>query len=151
MATGFKFPNGLHLGSNGLLYVPSAAVGGITVFKPAANGSIERVHHIELDYPIDNLSEDANGDIFAASMPKGIEALAAFNDPLNSPTAPATAWRVRRVNREVKDKYEYELIKVIEDAAGEKLPGMTTVIHDASTGRLFMSGKITSLERCMKK
>ncbi|KIV79805.1 hypothetical protein PV11_07350 [Exophiala sideris] len=142
VATGFKFPNGLHLGSDGLLYVPSAAVGGIDVFKPAADGSVEKVHHIDLDYPIDNLSEDANGDIFAAGMPKGIASLAAFNDPQNTPIPPATVWRVRRVNQEVTDKYDYELFKVIEDAAGEKLPGATTIIHDASTGRLFLSGVV---------
>lgn len=141
MASGFKFPNGLHLGSDGLLYVPSAAVGGITVFKPASDGSVEKVHYIDLRYLIDNLSEDANGDIFAATMPKGIPALAAFNDPLNAPTAPATVWRVRRLNREVRDKYEYELSKVIEDGVGEMLPGMTTVINDARSETLFMSGE----------
>ncbi|EXJ82800.1 hypothetical protein A1O3_06615 [Capronia epimyces CBS 606.96] len=141
VASGFKFPNGLLLGSDGLLYVPSAAVGGITVFQPGLNGSVKKVHHIDLNYPIDNLSEDANGDIFAAAMPKVLQGMAAFNDPLNAPTAPATVWRVRRLNRDVTDKYDYELVKVIEDGAGEVLPSMTTVIHDALTGRLFMSSE----------
>jgi len=141
VAAGFKFPNGLHLGSDGLLYVPSAAVGDIAVFKPLANGSVVKVHHIDLDYPIDNLSEDTNGDIFAAAMPKALKSLAAFDDPLNAPTAPATVWRVRRLNRDRVDTYEYEVTKIIEDGAGEMLPGMTTVIHDALRGTLFMSGE----------
>ena len=144
VAPGFKFPNGLHLGSDGLLYVPSAAVGDIAVFRPRPDGSVVKVYHIDLDYPIDNLSEDANGDIFAATMPKGIQALAAFNDPLNAPTAPATVWRVRRLNRDVPEKYKYKLSKIIEDGKGEALPGMTTVIHDALTGTLFMSGESLS-------
>ncbi|KAI1629242.1 hypothetical protein EDD37DRAFT_616461 [Exophiala viscosa] len=152
IAKGFRFPNGLHLGSDGLLYIPSAAMRGIDIFKPAADGSVENVHHIHLDYPIDNLSEDANGDIFAAAMPKGLATLAAFEDPMNGPIPPATVWRVRRVNREVEDKYEYELFKVIEDAAGEKLPGATTVIHDSSTGRLFLSGVVSPfITVCQKK
>ncbi|KIW18514.1 hypothetical protein PV08_02802 [Exophiala spinifera] len=141
VASGFKFPNGLHLGRDGLLYVPSAVKGDVTVFKPGADGSVTKVHYVQLDYPIDNLSEDANGDIFAATMPKCLATLAAFNDPLNAPTAPATVWRIRRLNRDVPGTYEYQLDKIIEDAAGEKLPVMTTVIHDAKTGTLFMSGK----------
>ncbi|KIX03403.1 uncharacterized protein Z518_06955 [Rhinocladiella mackenziei CBS 650.93] len=140
VASGFKFPNGLHLGSDGLLYVPSIGVGGITVFKPSPDGSLVRVHYIDLDYPIDNLSEDANGDIFAAALPKALASLAPFDDPLNATPPPSTVWRVRRKNREIADKYQYELFKVIEDGAGEVLPGVTTAIHDASTGTLFMSG-----------
>ncbi|OAL36419.1 hypothetical protein AYO20_04315 [Fonsecaea nubica] len=141
VASGFKFPNGLHLGSDGLLYVPSAAVGGIAVFKPNADGSVVKVHKIDLDYPIDNLSEDATGDIFAATLPKSLKMLAGFDDPLNLKSPPATAWRIRRLNREIQDKYEYELTKIIEDVEGEVLPGTTTVIHDAQTGTLFLSGK----------
>ncbi|EHY53738.1 hypothetical protein ABEF92_006292 [Exophiala dermatitidis] len=142
VASGFKFPNGLLLASDGLLYVPSAAIGGITVFEPLPDGSLKKVHYIDLDYPMDNLSEDANGDIFAAGFPKIAEVLTAFDDPLKA-VASATVWRVRRLNRNVPDKYEYELFKVIEDADGEVLPIMTTVIHDASTGRLFMSGVVS--------
>ncbi|KAK5064854.1 hypothetical protein LTR84_000688 [Exophiala bonariae] len=141
VAGGFKFPNGLHLASDGLLYVPGAAAGGITVFKPAPDGSATKVHYIDLNYPIDNISEDTNGDLFAATLPKLISGLAGFDDPLNAPTPPATVWRVRRLDREVADKYEYSLSKVIEDRDGEALPGTTTAIHDALTGRLFLSGE----------
>jgi arylesterase/paraoxonase len=75
-------------------------------------------------------------------MPKVFSGLACFDDPLNAPIPPATVWRVRRLNREVTGKYSYSLLKVIEDRDGEVLPGTTTVIHDALTGRLFMSGRI---------
>lgn len=141
VAHGFKFPNGLHLGTDGLLYVPSAAVGGITVFRVNPDGSVVRVHYIDLEYPIDNLSEDSDGDIYAATLPKPFQSLRSFNDPLNPKSAPSTVWRVRRLNKDVPKKYQYELTKVIEDAEGECLPGLTTVIHDAKTGKLFMSGK----------
>jgi hypothetical protein len=144
VAHGFKFPNGLHLGSDGLLYVPSAAIGGITVFRPKPDGSLLRVHFIDLDYPIDNLTEDSNGDIYAAALPKGMQSLAAFEDPLNPKSAPAAVWRVRRLNRDDPNKYKYELTKVIEDAEGELLPSTTTCVHDAKTGRLFLSGELNS-------
>lgn len=94
-----------------------------------------------MNYPIDNISEDTNGDLYLATLPKLISGLAGFDDPLNAPTPPATVWKVTRLNREVADKYEYSLSKVIEDRDGEVLPGTTTAIHDALTGRLFLSGK----------
>ena len=147
VAHGFKFPNGLHLASDGLLYVPSAAIGGIAVFRPNADGSLVREHFIDLDYPIDNLSEDENGDIFAATLPKGLQSKAAVENPLNLKSAAATVWRVRRLKGDVTDQYRYELTKIIEDAEGEQLPMMTTVIHNAKTGTLFMSGKSPFPER----
>jgi len=106
------------------------------------DGSVTKVRYIDLNYPIDNLSEDANGDLYAAAMPKVFAGLACLDDPLHAPTPPSTVWRVRRLNREVTHKYEYSLSKVIEDRDGEVLPGTTTVIHDASTGRLFLSGML---------
>lgn len=117
-------------------------MGGITVFKPGAGGSVTKVHYIDLNYPIDNLSEDANGDLYAAAMPKVLAGVASLDDPVHGPIPPATVWRVRRLNREARDKYEYSLTKIIEDRDGEVLPFTTTVIHDASTGRLFMIGRI---------
>ena len=151
VAGGFKFPNGLHLASDGLLYVPGAAVGGVTVFKPGPDGSVTKVHYIDLNYPIDNISEDATGDLYLATMPKALAGMGAFDDPLNPPLAPATVWRLRRSNKSVADKYDFELTKIIEDRDGEVLPTMmTTVIHDALTGRLFMSGRILpNVMRCL--
>jgi arylesterase/paraoxonase len=35
----------------------------------------------------------------------------------------------------------YEVIKILEDGKGEILPAATTVVHDAVTGRLFLSGE----------
>ena len=48
------------------------------------------------------------------------------------------------MKRDSEGEYEYELTKVIEDGAGEMPPGMTTVIHDALKGTLFMSGQSPS-------
>jgi len=100
---------------------------------------VRKVHFIPLNYPIDNLSEDAEGDIYAATMPKVLDGLGAFDDPFNAPTPAAAVHRVRRIKG--GKEYEYQIVKVVEDAKGEVLPGTTTVIHDAKKGRLFLSGK----------
>lgn len=36
-----------------------------------------------------------------------------------------------------------EVKKVLEDWEGEVLPGATAVVHDAKTGRVFLSGVVS--------
>ena len=178
VASGFKFPNGLHLSpTDGFIYVPSASDGSITVFKPVIkypaapnhehdshghshspesapyyDGTVEEVTKIKTEYPIDNLSEDQDGDIWAAAFPNTL-ILKKVDDP--SINAPSTALRIKRgewVLEETKGKegegktkgrYEYIVEKVIEDRDGEVLPASTTVIRDAVSGRLWLSGVVS--------
>lgn len=63
---GYRYPNGLMRGQDGPIYVPSAVMGGITVLKPQEDGTLRKVHQIKIDYPLDNISQDGNGDIWAA-------------------------------------------------------------------------------------
>jgi hypothetical protein len=113
--------------------VPSAWVGGIKVYKVNVDRSLEQVSYIDIDYPLDNLSQDSNGDIWAAAIPKAMKIFAAFDDPLNE-VSPATIFRIRR------GLNGWEVTKMLEDAKGEVLPGATTAIHDVKTGRIFVSG-----------
>ena len=119
---------------NDLIYVPSAAIGRIVVYAIQPDKTLHKVDQIKHDYPVDNLFQDSNGDIWLPSFPKAGPMMASFDDPFG-PSPPSAVWRVRKVN----GKYESE--KIIEDAHGEALPGTTTAIHDVKTGRLFMSGK----------
>jgi len=136
VAGGLKFPNGLLRGrDDGLLYVPSAFAGGIHVYREQTGGDVEKVGFIDIPYAIDNLSQDQDGDIFAAALPKGFEVLAAFDNP-HGPTPPSTVMRVRKR----KDGQGWGWEKILEDAKGEVLPASTTAIHDATTGRIFLSG-----------
>jgi hypothetical protein len=131
---GLKFPNGLHLdASASRIYVPSAWIGGIRVYKYAVDRRLQEVSYIDIPYPIDNLSQDSNGDIWAAGIPKGLDTLRAFGDPLNIVAASAV-FRVRR------GLDGWEVVKVLEDRDGEILPGATTVVHDVKSGRIFVSG-----------
>lgn len=136
VASGLKFPNGLIRDpKDGYVYVPSTLDGSITVYRPQPDYGLELVDVIHTGYPLDNLSQDSNGDIWAAAFPKMISASRGFDDPLG-PTPPSTILRIRR--RADKSGWDWE--KVLEDAKGEVLPLTTTVVHDVKTGRLFMSG-----------
>lgn len=142
VSTGHKFPNGLLMSSRNeprYLYVPSAHEGGITVYSPKANSDLDKVDHIDIPYPIDNLSEDADGVIWAPAFPKALQVLEMYEDPLNVVSA-STVFRVRR---KTSGDGGWEVEKVLEDARGEVLPGATVVIHDAKTGRMFLSGVIS--------
>lgn len=119
---------------DGLLYVPEAAQGGITVLRPTADNSLETVHEIALPYAIDNLSEDQEGTIWAAIIPRGIEILKQAKDPRHY--IPSSS--VFKLSRNTEDKLIAE--KVLEDRDGKVLPGTTTVVHDTKTGRLFLGG-----------
>lgn len=136
VSSGHYYPNGLLLHSDGRLYVPSSAAGGARVYQPQRDGSLEKVGDVDAFYALDNLSEDRNGDVFAASFPLGAQNLKFVKDPFGK-VPPATVLRIRR-SKDDGSLYEWE--KVLEDRDGEVLPAATAVVHDASTGRLFLSG-----------
>ncbi|GIZ40607.1 hypothetical protein CKM354_000393900 [Cercospora kikuchii] len=140
----FNFPNGLATSktSPNTLFVPSAwTEGGIHVFKANGPNPLEKDTFISIPYPLDNLSQDKNGDIWAAGIPKGLETLGAFEDPLNSvaSTTVFKIWKEAGSNTAAVNG-GYQTLKALEDRDKEVLPGATTVIHDATTGRLFLSG-----------
>jgi dipeptidyl aminopeptidase/acylaminoacyl peptidase len=134
---GYRFPNGLALGKDGLLYVPSTISGNLQVYSIEPNKDIKKIHKIKVPYPLDNVSPDANGDLFIAALPDLAASLPGFDDPLNA-KAPAG---VIRVHKDGEGQYTVE--KVLEDAEGEVLPMTTTVVHDVKTGRLFLSSVIS--------
>ena len=84
--------------------------------------------------PLDNISPDIDGDLYIAGLPKASAMIAGFEDPLNV-QPPATVWKVHK-----NEDGNYEVSKAVEDRDAEELPGATTAVHDARTGRLFISG-----------
>ncbi|TPX18487.1 uncharacterized protein E0L32_011600 [Thyridium curvatum] len=132
VSAGHKLPNGMLRNSkDGLIYAASSVTGIISVFRPLPDGGLAEVDRIDIGYGLDNLSEDANGDIWASIYPRGIEILMAFGDPWNAKCKAA----VVRVRREADGGYSWE--KVLEDGDAEVLPGSTVAVHDSKTGRLF--------------
>jgi hypothetical protein len=139
-----KFPNGIARGADGLFYVPSVVDGKIRVLALGGQGEKMRlVDTISVGMPLDNLSPDANGDIYAPGFPNLYQSVKGFGDPANE-IAPVTIWRIRKViekDAEGVEKVDYQVAKILEDKDSKVLSGSTTVRHDAKTGRLFISGE----------
>lgn len=136
VSSGHYYPNGLLIDNDERLYIPST-LGGIKVYQPHRNGSLKETAYIDAFYALDNLSQDSNGDIFVAAFPFVIKNQAYVSNPFG-PVPPSTVLRIRKTEDSLSG-YRWE--KVLEDRDGEVLPASTVVVHDASTGRLFLSGK----------
>lgn len=142
----FVFPNGLYRARDGLLYVPLAGAGTIYVYRhvPQANNgdqkrhSVEQVGFIDIGYALDNISEDADGNLFVATFPKPIEILKPNADPFTHWTTTAI-FRIQKI-QESDGKLSFTFDKILEDRDKEVLPGATTAVRDAKTGRLFLGG-----------
>ncbi|KLU83157.1 hypothetical protein MAPG_02222 [Magnaporthiopsis poae ATCC 64411] len=150
VATGYRFPNGLLRARDGLLYVPSSGDMTITVYREVIAGgettattirTLEKVALLDMDgYSVDNLAEDANGDLWLAAFPKPLDAMAITSDPYNF-WPRSTVFRIRKSL--AGGKMTLTADKIIEDRDKVVLPGTTTAVHDAKTGRLFLSGIAT--------
>ncbi|USP75654.1 serum paraoxonase arylesterase [Curvularia clavata] len=140
-----KFPNGLTRGFDGLYYVPSAIDGQVRVFAlQPSNHTLRLLDTIHVGMPVDNISPDANGDLYAAAFPNLVQAGKGFADPYNE-ISPVTIWRIRKTVDErdgVVRSVDYRVEKVLEDRDSKVLSGSTTVRHDAKTGRLFVSAAV---------
>ncbi|ORY07376.1 hypothetical protein BCR34DRAFT_616679 [Clohesyomyces aquaticus] len=131
-----KFPNGLAKGPDGLIYVPGSVDGTIGVFELQDNRMLKEVDVIRTRMPLDNLAFDANGDLFAAGLPDIPRTMSAFENPYEL-SSPATVFRIRKIDN------TYHMEKILEDVEGKVLSGVTTAVHDAKTGRLFLGSAIS--------
>ncbi|RDL41400.1 Uncharacterized protein BP5553_01379 [Venustampulla echinocandica] len=147
---GLSFPNGLVRGLDGLFYVPSSMTGRIGVYSLSST-SLTKIDEIEVGMPIDNLSIDANGDIFAAAFPDPLKLIKEVKYVTGLPL-PSTVWQIRKVSSERdgegkgkgRGSVNYRVWKVLEDSEGKLLPtGTTTAAHDAKTGRIFLGGVLS--------
>lgn len=135
-ASGFTFPNGMVKGKDGLYYIPSSFSDQIKVMKLRPDLMLEEVDTIRLGMPIDNLSVDENGDIYAAAFPRVLKIMEVYQKPYET-SSPSTIWRIR------KSGSSYQIQKILEDKEGKLVSGATVAIHDARTGRLFIGGIIS--------
>lgn len=119
--------------------------GRIGVYSLSSTG-LTKIDEIRVGMPIDNLSIDANGDIFAAAFPdslKLVEVVKYATDTL----LPSTVWKITKVvggydekrSRKASGTGNYRVSKLLEDREGKVMPSGTTVaVHDAKTGRIFL-------------
>lgn len=116
--------------------------GRIGVYSLSSTG-LTKVDEIEIGMPLDNLSVDANGDIFAVAFPDMFKLIKAVNSAAET-KVPGTVWRIRRVVSErgkvkASGTGNYHVWKVLEDGEGSVMAtGTTVAVHDAKTGRIFL-------------
>lgn len=127
----FKFPNGLSKGKDGRIYVPSSLDGTVRIFELQSDKMLKEVNRVYTRMGLDNISPDANGDLWAPGFPNIPKLFKNLEDPFVH-ESPSTVFRI------TKKEGGYEVEKVIEDEEGKVLSMVTTVRHDAKTGRLFM-------------
>ena len=95
--------------------------------------AMKEVDVIRLGMPIDNLSVDKRGDIYAVAFPDSLKLLRSLDDPYNL-DAPSTIWRIRKMGS------SYNIHKVLEDKEAKIMGSATVARHDVKTGRLFIGG-----------
>jgi hypothetical protein len=138
--SGLKLPNGLVVGHDGLIYVPSSVDGSVKIFNLSENHILVEVNKIKVPMPIDNLSVDKRGDIYVAAFPK----LYAWAESSKNPFdvhPPSAVFRIRKSSK--GHDAEYVVEKVLEDD-GSVLPGTTTAVHDAETGKVYLGGVMSA-------
>ena len=120
-------------GRDGLYYIPSSFKDNIRVMELQSDLMLKEIDVIHVGMPVDNLSVDRNGDIYAAAFPKILTLLDSFKDP-HHVDSPSTIWRIRKVGS------RYEVTKTLEDREAKTMGGATVARHDAKSGMLFIGG-----------
>lgn len=134
-----RFPNGIVQGQDGLYYVASSVKGTISIYSLTHDSTLTQIDEIHVLMPLDNLSVDSNGDIFAVGFPDVVKLLKAIED--TGVSAPSTAFRIRRFDTEDEGS-RYVVTKILEDIEAKFLHAATTVVHDPKTGSLFFGGVV---------
>ncbi|CZT43751.1 related to serum paraoxonase/arylesterase [Rhynchosporium secalis] len=158
---GFKFANGItglfstsskNKNQNQVIYVANSAKGFISTHIIQPNGTLFRGKDNHLGMPVDNLSIDSAGDIFAACFPDVLALVANMDGPVVEPRREigSTVFRIRRISDGMGEGEEEGTIrpvveKVLEDLEGKVLPGATTAVHDVKTGSIWLGGVISPL------
>ncbi len=120
--------------------MPSSIDGSVKIFNLSENRILVEVNEIKVPLPIDNLSVDKKGDIYVAAFPKVYKWVESSKNPFEV-HPPSTVFRIRKLSK--GHDAEYVVEKVLEDD-GSVLPGTTTAVHDAETGRIYLGGVMSA-------
>ncbi|KAJ5177814.1 uncharacterized protein N7500_000513 [Penicillium coprophilum] len=139
---GFSFANGIAQG-DGLYYVAHSVTGLVTVHRLVGDQLIQ-VDTIYTNYPIDNLSLDADGNLLAAAFPNSIAFVKSMEDPYRV-VAPATVLAVNGISTQLETRggKDSEVLKLVEDRDAKWLPSSTVVVQDVESHRLFLGGVLS--------
>ncbi|KAI4519243.1 calcium-dependent phosphotriesterase [Schizophyllum commune Loenen D] len=139
-------------GANGIVRLPEHAAKGaeeyktklmlgsatrpeVRILERQVDDTLKVVGVYVHDLPLDNLTVDKRGTVWAAGFPKGADLISKhIPDPLNNPSA-STAVRVSCVEGKCVVDKPFE-----SDGSNNIASGTTTVAYDAERRRLFLSG-----------
>ncbi|TFK46445.1 calcium-dependent phosphotriesterase [Heliocybe sulcata] len=128
--------NGIVAAANGTVYVANCVFGEVRVLQTQEDHTLRLVEIISVDRPMDNLSMDEEGHIWASGFPKVLEfAMKAFTNL--SARIPSSALRISSIESEGGRTYRVD--KVFEDS-GKIASGSTSVAYDSQRNRLFIHG-----------
>ena len=124
----------------------------VSLSEPYPVGEFLRYRLTFTESGLDNLMVDSKGAIWAAGCPKVLITRAHILDPIQTPSAPSSVFKIT-LNIGESSFYgeKYSVQKFLEDD-GTKISGITSAVHDATRGRLFMHGVVSeSLTVCRTK
>jgi len=142
---GCKFATPSILEANGIasvndtFYVANALIGTVTVLERQSDNSLVLTDVIPTDRVLDNVSIDEDGMVWVAALSNLIKT---FKDHFPNPQlpSPSSALRVSlNTGQAVFYGHKFKVEKVFEDS-GAIASGVTSVVHDAKRGRLFLHG-----------
>ncbi|KAF9050334.1 hypothetical protein BJ165DRAFT_1414176 [Panaeolus papilionaceus] len=132
--------NGIAAASNGTLYVASTPGGYVTSLEKQSDNSLVVSDTIKTGYALDNLSLDADGQLWAATIPQMLKIMKHIENGSKSPVAVARISINTGVNAFYGEKYRVE--NVFEDD-GTVMSGLTSAAYDSKRGKLFMHGLVS--------
>ena len=114
----------------------------VSASKPYPFGRFLRCRSTFTESGLDNLMVDSKGAIWAAGLPKVLSTRAHILNPVGISSAPSSVFKIT-LNIGESSFYgeKYTVQKVLEDD-GTKISGITSAVHDAIRGRLFMHGVV---------
>ncbi|KAG9228325.1 hypothetical protein BJ875DRAFT_250164 [Amylocarpus encephaloides] len=150
-SSGLNGPNGLVRGLDGLIYVPNTVGRKIQVLSLSEDHKLQNLYEIANLLPLDNLSVDENGNIFAAAFPKLYKWSQFTTDAFNV-HPPSTVLKISRAGKPYRRDRQLDsakqhngdfiVEKVLEDNSGI-LPGSTVAVHDSQTGKIFLGSVLS--------
>ncbi|TCD65610.1 hypothetical protein EIP91_002457 [Steccherinum ochraceum] len=140
VARNIRGANGIAKGRNETVFVASLG-GGIYVMNQQADHTLSHRDTIPSGgLPIDNISVDQDGAVWAAMFPRGIEIVKRFADM--SKDAASSAWRFSK-NVDWSSNQKYVAERFFEDA-GPIAQGTTTVVHLPERRELYLTSAVAT-------
>jgi len=131
--------SGITMDKEGKVYVSSTISGNVQVLERQSDDKLVVTDVIKLDRPVESLTIDKEGAIWAAGLPN---ARHLFSTHMDKPStlSPSSAIRLS-LNKGQSQFYgeKYVIDKVFEDD-GQVASGTTTVVYDTKRKKLYLHG-----------